>query len=71
VTAPPDGAAAAEQDRSEAAARDNRFLLSSVAFLRTKQLKDGAAARVALDGHKPTYTAVREVLANTVSWSLV
>jgi DNA-directed RNA polymerase subunit K/omega len=71
VTAPPAGAGARDQSRSEAATRDNRFLLSSIAFLRSKQLKNGAAARVALDGHKPTYTAVREVLANTVSWSRV
>ena len=49
----------------------NRFLLSAVAFLRSKQLKDGASARVARDGHKPTSIAVLEVLANTVSWSRV
>lgn len=49
----------------------NRFLLSAVAFLRSKQLKDGASARVDRDGHKPTSIAVLEVLANTVSWSRV
>ena len=47
----------------------NRFLLSAVAFLRSKQLEAGATARVARDGHKPTYIAVLEVLGDTVSWS--
>ena len=49
----------------------NRFLLSAIAFLRSKQLMGGAAARVARDGHKPTYLAVLEVQANTISWSRV
>lgn len=57
------------QDRSETQVLHNRFLVSAIAFLRTRQLKQGAAARIALDGHKPTYTAVLEVMANTVSWS--
>lgn len=47
----------------------NRFLLSAIAFQRSKQLVGGATARVARDGHKPTYIAVLEVLANQVSWS--
>ncbi|HEY7410900.1 MAG TPA: DNA-directed RNA polymerase subunit omega [Vicinamibacteria bacterium] len=49
----------------------NRFLLSSVAFLRSKQLKDGATARIERGQHKPTYIAVLEVMANTISWSRV
>ena len=47
----------------------NRFLLSAIAFLRSKQLRAGATARVARDGHKATYVAVLEVLGNAVSWS--
>ena len=48
---------------------NNRFLLSVIAFQRSKQLSAGATARVARDGHKSTYVAVLEVLGNTVSWS--
>ncbi len=48
---------------------NNRFLLSVIAFQRSKQLSAGATARVARDGHKPTYVAVLEVLGNTVSWT--
>jgi DNA-directed RNA polymerase subunit K/omega len=70
VSAPPAPGHALVQDRSNTA-RDNRFLLSAIAFQRSKQLHAGAAARVARDGHKATYTAVLEVLADTVSWSLV
>jgi DNA-directed RNA polymerase subunit K/omega len=47
----------------------NRFLLSSIAFLRSKQIKDGALARVERDGHKPTFIAILEVLADRISWS--
>lgn len=47
----------------------NRFLLSAIAFQRTKQLKEGAKARVEGADHKATTLAVLEVLANTVSWS--
>ena len=47
----------------------NRFLLSVVAFQRSKQLSAGATARIARDGHKSTYVAVLEVLGNTVSWT--
>jgi DNA-directed RNA polymerase subunit K/omega len=48
---------------------ENRFLLSAIAFQRTKQLRDGARARVLDADHKPTHLAVLEVLANTISWS--
>lgn len=47
----------------------NRFLLAAIAFLRSKQLSGGAPARIARDGHKHTYVAVLETLANTISWS--
>ena len=47
----------------------SRFLLSSIAFLRSKQIKDGALARVERNGHKPTYIAILEVLADRISWS--
>ena len=47
----------------------SRFLLSAIAFLRSKQLIAGATARIERDGHKPTYLAVLEVSADTVSWS--
>jgi DNA-directed RNA polymerase subunit K/omega len=71
VTAAPSPAGLLPQDGSDTHTGGNRFLLSAVAFLRTKQLKDGANARVARDGHKPTSIAVLEVLANRVSWSRV
>lgn len=61
----------ATQDGSEPAVMGNRFLLSAIAFQRSKQLKNGAAARIERHGHKPTYIAVLEVLANTISWSRV
>jgi DNA-directed RNA polymerase subunit K/omega len=54
---------------SNADALGNRFLLSSVAFLRSKQIKDGAIARVERGGHKPTFIAILEVLADRISWS--
>ena len=44
-------------------------LQTAIAFLRTKQLKEGARSRVENAGHKATYLAVLEVLANTISWS--
>lgn len=47
----------------------NRFLLSAIAFLRSKQIKNGATARVDREGHKPTYIAILEVLADRISWS--
>jgi len=47
----------------------NRFLLSAISFLRTKQIKNGAVARVERGQHKPTFIAILEVLADRVSWS--
>jgi DNA-directed RNA polymerase subunit K/omega len=58
-------------DGSETQTLGNRFLLAAIAFLRSKQLSDGARARVVGDRHKATSIAVLEVLADTVSWSRV
>jgi DNA-directed RNA polymerase subunit K/omega len=69
VTSAPAAAHPLVQDRFAAYSLDNRFLLSSIAFLRSKQLQEGAAARIARDGHQPTYIAVLEVRANAISWS--
>ena len=69
MSTPPAATPPAPPDSSETLTLGNRFLLSAIAFQRSKQLKDGAVARIARDGHKPTYIAVMEVLANTISWS--
>ena len=69
MSAPPDPAHPEVGIESNPHSRANRFLLSALAFQRSRQLKDGATARVAPNGHKPTYIAVLEVLANTISWS--
>ena len=70
---PPSGAKpgdpAAEADTRDTGSMANRFLLSAIAFQRTKQLKEGAKARVESADHKATRVAVLEVLANTISWS--
>jgi len=71
VNALPSVAPPSPPDGSDTHTRGNRFLLSAIAFLRSKQLLAGARARVAVDGHKPASIAVLEVLANTVSWSRV
>jgi DNA-directed RNA polymerase subunit K/omega len=60
-----------EGREADALELSNRFLLTSLAFQRNRQLRDGARARVGRDGHKATYLAVLEVLANTISWSRV
>ena len=57
------------REGSNADTLGNRFLLSAVAFLRSKQIKDGAAARVERGAHKPTFIAILEVLADRISWS--
>ena len=68
---PPAAAQPPVPDGSHGGVSGNRFLLSAISFLRTRQLTDGAAARIARDGHKATYIAVLEVLSNTISWSRV
>jgi len=59
----------AVQDHFGGETRGNRFLLCVIAFHRSKQLKNGAAPRIDVDGHKPAYVAVLEVIADRVSWS--
>ena len=54
---------------SRADALGNRFLLVAIAFRRSKQITNGAAARVERGAHKPTFIALLEVLADTISWS--
>lgn len=56
-------------DGVNASTSGSRFLLSAIAFLRSKQLSGGAAARVDHRGHKATYVAVLEVSANRISWT--
>lgn len=57
------------QDGTNVHTMGNRFLLSAIAFQRSKQIQGGAVARVERNGHKATYIAVLEVLANTISWT--
>ena len=59
------------QDSADNETKGNRFLLAAVAFQRSKQLRGGATSRIERNGHKSTYLAVLEVLANTISWSQV
>ena len=56
-------------DGINASTSGSRFLLSAIAFLRSKQLSDGATARIERDGHKATYIAVLEVSASRISWT--
>jgi DNA-directed RNA polymerase subunit K/omega len=44
------------------------FHLVTVMFLRTRQLRDGAAPRVDGRGHCHTHIAFAEVMAHLVSW---
>ena len=70
ITLGPAGAAPAFPRKNGAETLENRFLVSSVAFLRAKQLQCGARPRLEADGHKPTQLALLEVLADTISWSV-
>lgn len=45
--------------------------LATLVFQRAKQLKNGSRPRVAAGSHRPTRLALLEVLADTVSWSVV
>ena len=56
-------------DGANSNTQGSRFLLAAIAFQRSKQLSGGATARIERNGHKPTYLAVLEVVANTISWS--
>ncbi len=69
MTAPAPTTHSLTEDGGTANGMDNRFLLSAIAFLRSKQLSGGATARIARHGHKPTYIAVLEVRADTISWT--
>jgi DNA-directed RNA polymerase subunit K/omega len=71
VSAPASVARPSADDGFRVYTEGDRFLLSAIAFLRSRQLKAGAAARIESQGHKSTYVAVHEVLANTISWSRV
>ena len=48
----------------------SRFHIASLAFQRTRQLKQGARPRVESRGHKVCTLALLEVLADTISWHL-
>jgi DNA-directed RNA polymerase subunit K/omega len=69
VSAPPAVAHPLVHDATDDQMGGNRFLLSAIAFQRSKQLRGGAASRIEPNGHKSTYLAVLEVLANTISWN--
>jgi DNA-directed RNA polymerase omega subunit len=47
----------------------NKFCLVTVAFLRAKQLQNGARPRVEPSGHKFQRVAMAEVAAGLISWS--
>ena len=64
------GATEASARIAGAATLENRFLLSSVAFLRAKQLLCGARPRLEPERHKHTHLALLDVMADTVSWSV-
>jgi len=71
VTAPVSTPHPPLNDGSDTSTSGNRFLLSAIAFLRSKQLSGGATPRITRNGHKSTYIAVLEVQANAISWSRV
>ncbi len=47
------------------------FHIATLVFLRARQLKAGARPRVDAEGHRPTRTALLEVIADRVSWTVV
>ena len=49
----------------------SRFHLVALAFQRAKQLQAGARPRVDAAGHKATRVALLEVMADTVSWTIL
>lgn len=53
----------------ELPAVQGKFFVCAVAFLRAKQLAEGARPRVEGGWHKAEYLAVMEVHADAVSWS--
>jgi DNA-directed RNA polymerase subunit K/omega len=49
----------------------NRFHVAALAFQRARQLQAGARPRVARGGHNHLRLALLEVMADTLSWSVV
>ncbi len=49
----------------------SRFHIAALAFQRAKQLKNGARPRVEAAGHGPTRLALLEVMADTISWTVL
>jgi len=49
----------------------SRFHIAALAFQRATQLKNGARPRVDAAGHRPTRLALLEVMADTISWTIV
>lgn len=47
------------------------FHITTLTFQRARQLKNGARPRVAPGDHRPTRLALLEVLADTISWTVV
>ena len=50
---------------------DSKFRLITVAAQRSKQIQNGAKARVETRSRKSTRVAIQEVLAGAVSWEVV
>jgi DNA-directed RNA polymerase subunit omega len=50
---------------------DSKFRFIVVAAQRSKQIQQGAKARVDVKTRKPTRVAMQEVLHNAVSWEIV
>lgn len=50
---------------------DSKFRFIVVAAQRSKQIQQGAKARVDVKSRKPTRVAMQEVLNNAVSWEIV
>lgn len=69
ATAPPLAAQPLMRVGSNQDTAGNRFLLSTVAFLRSHQIKNGATARIERGAHKANFIAILEVLADRISWS--
>jgi DNA-directed RNA polymerase subunit omega len=49
---------------------DSKFRLITVAAQRSKQIQNGAKARVETRSRKSTRVAIQEVLAGAISWEL-
>jgi DNA-directed RNA polymerase subunit K/omega len=49
----------------------NRFHIAVLAFQRARHLQNGAPPRVAAGSHRATRIALLEVLADTISWTVL